>query len=116
MHPFANGHIDQVEIAWNETIDFEPGANTITMRVPEAQARDITLPCDLALGYGEQVFVTDSYDATTPNTVHAFQGAPFAQWMEGLTIELGPASTTASAVGHAERRHARHVSVHGRPL
>lgn len=83
--------------SWNPTVSFPVGATVVTMRAPEAQARDIVTPCDVAIGYGEQILISGEYDATTAGTVRALQGTPFASWMTGLTIDLGPASATAQA-------------------
>lgn len=93
--------------SWNETVMFSVGASVITLRVPEAQARDITLPCDLALGIGEQPVLTGEYDATVANQIRALAGAPFASWMVGLFIDLGAATSTASA---ARRQIATYVN------
>lgn len=83
--------------SWNASVAFPVGASVITMRVPEAQARDISLPCDLALGFGEQILITGEYDSSVPNQIQALSGAPFASWMVGLSIDIGSATSTAQA-------------------
>lgn len=94
----APGAVTTVPInSWNDTILFPVGTGQITLRVPEAQARDISLPCDLALGFGEQTIAAGEYDATVANQVRALAGTPFASWMVGLTIDLGNASATGQA-------------------
>ncbi len=87
--------------SWNPTILFPVNTSIVTLRVPEAQARDINLPCDLALGFGEQILLAGEYDTTVANRVRALSGAPFASWMVGLTIDLGPATSTGVAARRA---------------
>lgn len=86
--------------SWNNTIDFEPGASVVTMRAVDTEARDIVTPCDLALGFGESLSVVGQYDASVANKITAITGSPFASWMVGLSIDLGP----ASGQGVGERR------------
>lgn len=85
--------------AWDQSTTFPVSSSSITMRVPESQQRDIVFPCDLALGFGEQGIVAGEYDASIANTVRSLIPA-FADWMVGLTIDLG----TASANGVAATR------------
>lgn len=95
--------------SWNPTITFPVGSTAITLRVPEAQARDISLPCDLALGFGEQILIAGEYDATVPFTVRSLTGPVFESWHQGLWIEIGP----ATSIGVAARRQIISVSIDG---
>lgn len=96
--PSMRGEADAMVLAgsWTDATAFPVGSSVITLRVPEAQARDITMPCNLALGFGEQSAVSGQYDASVANTVRALSPS-FEAWMVGLPIELGAATANGVA-------------------